>query len=107
MAGASSNADEVAEAIGELVAVLRDLTPAAQAAAAMVLPLAVERAPRRTGRLAASLRTVVAADSYGIDSDEPYAAYVHAEQPWLTDVITATEQDQLDVLDDYLTAHIP
>lgn len=107
MAGASSNADEVADTVGALADVLRDLSPAEQAAAAIVLPIAVERAPRRSGRLAASLRTVVVADSYGIESDVPYAAYVHARQPWIADAIVATEQDQLDALDDYLTAHTP
>lgn len=107
MAGVESNAGQVADAVDDLRGVLADMTPANQAAAAVALPLAVEQSPRLTGRLAASLRSVVAADAYTITSDVPYAARVHAQQPWITDTLTAREADQVRAIDDYLTARIP
>lgn len=107
MAGATSNTQQVVDAVDGLHALLADMTPANEAAAAIVLPLAVEQAPRLTGRLAASLRSVVAANSYGVESDLIYAPTVHARQPWIADVITAAEADQLRALDDYVAARIP
>jgi len=107
MAGMDSNAAQVADAVDDLRGALSDLTPANEAAAALVLPLAVDAAPRLTGRLASSLRTVVAATGYGITSPLPYAETVHARQPWITDVITAAAADQLRAVDAYITAHTP
>lgn len=99
MAGMTSNADQVAAELGDLAASLVDLSPAADAAAATVLPVAVERAPRLTGRLAASLRSVVRPTGFSIESPLPYAAVVHARNPWLANVITAAEQDILNAVD--------
>jgi hypothetical protein len=107
VSGVESNAARVADDVDDLRGVLADMTPANQAAAAIALPLAVEQAPRLTGRLAASLRSVVAADAYTITSDVPYAAVVHARNPWIAEVLTAREADQLRAIDDYLTARTP
>lgn len=95
----TSNAAQVADSIGDLSAALVDMSPAADAAAAMVLPVAVERAPRRTGRLAASLRSVVRATGFSIESPLPYAAVVHARNPWLANVVTAAESDIVAAVD--------
>lgn len=105
--GMQSTAARVADTVDDLRDMLDDLTPATQAAAAIALPLAVETAPRLTGRLAASLRSVVAADAYTITSELPYAARVHARNPWIENVLTAREAEQVRAIDDYLTAHIP
>lgn len=105
--GTTSNVAQIVDALDDLRGVLVDLTPANEAAAAIVLPIAVAQAPRLTGRLAASLRSVVAADSYAIVSDERYAPYVHARQPWIADTVTAAEADQVRALDAYIAAHIP
>lgn len=107
MAGMDSNAERIADTVDDLRGVLSDLSPANEAAAAIVLPIAVEQSPRLTGRLAASLVSVVGATSYGITSPLPYAATVHARQPWIADVITAHAADQVRAVDDYITAHTP
>lgn len=99
MSGMTSNAEQVAASIGDLSAGLVDMSPAADAAAAMVLPVAVERAPRQTGRLAASLRSVVRATGFSIESPLPYAPVVHARNPWLANVVTAAESDIVAAVD--------
>lgn len=102
-----STGDRVADDVESLRAALVDLTPGTAAAAAVALPVAVDRAPRRSGLLASSLRTVVTATGYAIESPLPYAAPVHAAQPWLVDVMMSTETQQVDALDRYLTEHTP
>jgi hypothetical protein len=99
MSGMTSNAERVADSIGDLSAALVDMSPAADAAAAIVLPIAVERAPRLTGRLAASLRSVVRPTGFSIESPLPYAAVVHARNPWLAKVVTAAESDIVAAVD--------
>lgn len=102
----SSNADEVARSVDDLADALLDMTPGAAAAAAIVLPLAVQESPRRTGRLAASLRSVEVATGFSIESDLPYAAKVHARNPWIADLITAHEQDETRAVEQYLDERI-
>ena len=106
MAGIDSNAAQVADALGDLAAAVHDLTPANDAAAAITLPIAVERSPRRTGRLAASLRSVVSAHGYGIVSDVRYAVAVHARNPWIAQIVTAREAEQVAAVEQYLNAAI-
>jgi hypothetical protein len=65
------------------------------------------QSPRRTGRLAASLRSVVDATGYSIVSAVPYFAAVHARRPWVADIVTATAAQQVDAIDQYLDAHTP
>lgn len=102
MAGMSSNADQVAAEVDDLAASLGDLTPAADAAAATVLPVAVERAPRLTGRLAASLRSVVRATGFSIESPLPYAAKVHARNPWIATAIGVHETEETRAVEQYV-----
>lgn len=102
MAGATSNAEQVAASLGDLARRLDDLAPAADAAAATVLPVVVAQAPRLTGRLAASLRSVVAATGFSIESDVPYAPKVHARQPWIADAIAAREQEITRAVEQYV-----
>lgn len=102
MAGLSSNAGQVADDLADLAARLDDLTPAAEAAAATVLPVAVAESPRRTGRLAASLRSVVRATGFSIESDLKYAPIVHARQPWIADAITAHAAEETRAVEQYV-----
>lgn len=106
MSGMSSNANQVADDLGDLAARLDDLTPAADAAAADVLPVAVAQSPRLTGRLAASLRSVVVATGFSIESDLPYAPIVHARQPWIAETIAAHEQEITRAVEQYVDSAI-
>lgn len=74
-----------------------DLTDAHTVAARVVLSAATPKTPRRTGRLAAGLRSVVGPHGFTIAAAAPYAAPVHAARPWVTDAIAATTDDQVDV----------
>lgn len=102
MAGMTSSADQVAREVGDLADDLRDMTPAASAAAAIVLPIAVAESPRQTGRLAASLRSVEVATGFSIESEVPYARKVHARNPWIADAIAAHEQDETRAVEQWL-----
>ncbi len=102
MAGMSSNAEQVADSIEAVGDLLDDLTPAAKAAADEVLPVVVAQAPRLTGRLAASLRSVAVARGFSIESEERYAPIVHARRPWIADAIAAREQQITDTLGQYV-----
>lgn len=104
MAGMSSNAEQIAASIEAAGDRLDDLTPAAEAAADEVLPVVVADAPRLTGRLAASLRSVVVASGFSIESDERYAPIVHARRPWIADAIAAREQQITARVEQYVDA---
>ena len=106
MAGMTSNADRVADDLGDLAARLANLQPAAEAAASTVLPVVVAQSPRRTGRLAASLRSVVDATGFAIESDVPYAPKVHARNPWIADAIAAREQEIFRAVEQYVDGAI-
>lgn len=102
MAGMTSNAEQVADSIESVADRLADLTPAHDAAAAAILPVAVAQAPRLTGRLAASLRSVAVARGFSIESDERYAPIVHARRPWIAEAIAAHEQEVTTAVESYL-----
>lgn len=79
----TSNAAEVGRGLsGSLVddAAERANRAAAELAAALVDP----RTPRRTGRLAAGLRTVSASDSWALVNAVPYAPKVDARTGYAT-----------------------
>lgn len=78
-------------------AALGDLVGTHQAAADVVLAKAVPATPRRTGRLAATVRSDVVTTGYQITADTRYAAAVHARRPWIAQAIAATEADQIAV----------
>lgn len=82
---------------------LADLTGAHEAAARVVLAKAVPDTPRRTGRLAASVRSDVRPTGFQIVAATPYAAIVHARRPWIAQAVDATATDQVDVYVDHLS----
>lgn len=98
----SSNAEQIADSIDGAALKLDDLTPAAEAAAADVLPVVVVQSPRLTGRLAASLRSVVVARGFSVESEERYAPIVHARRPWIAEAIAAHEADITNRVEQYV-----
>lgn len=55
---------------------------------------AEDRAPRRTGHLAASHHAVVTAGAVSVVNTAAYAAIVHTRDPWLAQTIAA-DQDRV------------
>jgi hypothetical protein len=66
-------ADRVASTLGRLAEQLADLDTEARAGAELVTAAAAARAPRRSGAMAASLRTDVADSAASISAAVPYA----------------------------------
>lgn len=95
----AADLDTAAEEVGDLTGVHTTM-------ARVVLTAAQPKTPRRTGRLAASLRSDVDSTGFAIVSDTRYAPYVHARRPWIAQAITATTNDQVDLLADHLTAAV-
>lgn len=95
--------DRLAATLKAAAEKVADLTGAHEAAAQVVLAKAVPDTPRRTGRLAASVRSDVHPAGFQIVAATPYAAIVHARRPWIAQAVDATTTDQVEVYTDHLT----
>lgn len=99
----SSNAAQVANDLdGSLVdaAAERANRDAADLALALVDP----RTPRRSGRLAAGLRTVVATEGWAVVDAVPYASVVDARTGFATKTVLDNEARIVEVYDTALQA---
>ena len=75
---------------GAFDAAARELTGlASREAGELVARPAAEAAPYRTGKLAASHGVVVTAGRVAVVAAAPYAAFVHARNPWLARTLEA------------------
>lgn len=89
---------------------LRDLSEPAGAAVAYIAGAAGPAAPRKSGRLAAGVRSSVAAGVGWVYDPEPYAGVVHwgwrarniRAQTFLVDTAQRTESQWITEYDDYL-----
>lgn len=66
----------------------------------LLLADATAASPRDTGVLAESHDLVVQAGSLTVVAAAPYAAIVHARDPWLADTLTADQERVLDIYTD-------
>ena len=99
----TSNAAQVANDLdGALVdaAAERANSTAADLAQRLVDP----RTPRRSGRLAAGLRTVVASDGWALVNAVPYATVVDARTGYATRTVLDNEARLVEVYDNELQA---
>lgn len=93
--------DSLVDGLGAAAHELADLPDAHREAGQLLTARAQTAAPRRTGVLAASHGPTVTADQVTVTAAAPYAAYVHARNPWLTETLNATTDDLLTI---YATA---
>lgn len=100
----ASNADQVAaDLTGDLVDAAQ--ADADQEAADVALGLVAPRTPRRTGVLAAGLRSVVApAGGFSVVDAVPYATVVDARTGFATDTLAEAEPVIAEVYDKHLQA---
>lgn len=85
-----TGADKIASNLHQLADDLTDWTAVNRRAADTVASAARRRAPRRTGRLAGSVRTSVTADGATVIVGVPYARPVAARNPFFTEAISTT-----------------
>lgn len=91
----TSNADEVANALDGVVDAA--VGQAAPAAADLALALVDPRTPRRSGRLAAGNRVVVAGDDWTFLNSVPYASVVDARTGFASKTLQDNEQRLADL----------
>ena len=94
----SSEVRAFADAMHQAAAELDDLTRVNQHAADLVLGDA--RIPRDTGYLEAHTTALGTADGFALVSTAPYAGYVHARNPFLTDPLNRDLDAVLDLYGD-------
>lgn len=80
--------DQLVQSLDSAAHELAHLDQAAAAAGRLVADASAADAPRRTGRLAASVRSDVLQDQPVIYSDLRYAPIVHARTPFITTQVT-------------------
>lgn len=106
------NPNDLARDLDGITAALVDLEPPHRDAGRAVL--AATRAPRVTGRLAASITVDATRAGVQVGSDLVYAGVIHngwaarniRPQPFLTDALAATERDVVDIFHDHITTLI-
>lgn len=103
-------APELARGLDRVASDIGDLSSPGREATDRVADRATATAPRDTGALAASIRTVVYPDVAAVEVGEPYAPFVHwgvpsrniAARPFLTLALAAEESATMDAYTDYV-----
>lgn len=90
-------ADNLVRSLDDAAGRLEDLTDAEHEAGQLLAQTGSRNAPRRTGHLAASHGYAVAGDVLTVTAATPYAAAVHARNPWLSKTLAATEDQVADI----------
>lgn len=101
----STNADEVAaHLVGSVDEAVAD---ADVEVADYALDRIAAKTPRRTGRLAAGLRSVVVAGGFDIVDAVPYASVVDARTGFASETLVAAESDIAAIYDRHLQDRFP
>jgi hypothetical protein len=105
-----TGAEKVAGMLADAAAAMHDLTPANTDAARLIESAASARAPRRTGRLAASGRASGTADAAVVNYAVPYSGPIHngwpahniRPNPFVNEAALAVQDQVLGVYLDYV-----
>lgn len=90
-------ADQLARTLHEAGRQLGDLTEVEHQAGQLLAGKGSKASPRQTGRLAAAHGYTVVDDVLTVTAATPYAALVHARNPWLTRTVDQSEDQVADL----------
>lgn len=90
-------ADNLVRTLDDAARRLLDLTEAEQSAGQLLAEAGRAASPRKTGRMAGAHGYDVVDATVSIVVATDYAPIVHAQNPWLTDTVTAHEEQVADI----------